>query len=83
MVTPGEVVHDAAEPRRHAATDAVAHNPNVDLARAGVPAGGVIVISPGGHIGFRSVQSSGCAHGARPYLILDPAEGPVEEGPRT
>ncbi len=31
----------------------ISHNPSVDPARAGVPAGGVIMIRPDGHIGFR------------------------------
>jgi 2-polyprenyl-6-methoxyphenol hydroxylase-like FAD-dependent oxidoreductase len=30
-----------------------AHNPSVDPARAGLPAGGVVLIRPDGHIGFR------------------------------
>src|SRR4030095_6351368 len=31
----------------------ISHNPSVDPARAGVPAGGVILLRPDGHIGFR------------------------------
>jgi 2-polyprenyl-6-methoxyphenol hydroxylase-like FAD-dependent oxidoreductase len=31
----------------------VSHNPNVDSARAGLPRGGVAMIRPDGHIGFR------------------------------
>ncbi len=31
----------------------IAHNPNVDPYRAGLPAGGVILVRPDGHIGFR------------------------------
>ncbi len=31
----------------------ISHNPSVDPARAGLPAGGVIMIRPDGHIGFR------------------------------
>ena len=31
----------------------ISHNPSVDPVRAGVPAGGVIMIRPDGHIGFR------------------------------
>ncbi|CAN5886652.1 hypothetical protein BH18ACT11_BH18ACT11_28990 [soil metagenome] len=32
----------------------VSHNPDVDPVRAGVPVGGVVLIRPDGHIGFRS-----------------------------
>ena len=31
----------------------ISHNPSVDPVRAGLPAGGVIMIRPDGHIGFR------------------------------
>jgi hypothetical protein len=31
----------------------VSHNPEVDRARAGLPAGGVVMVRPDGHIGFR------------------------------
>jgi len=31
----------------------ISHDPGVDPARAGVPAGGVIMVRPDGHIGFR------------------------------
>jgi hypothetical protein len=31
----------------------VTHNPNVDATRAGLPVGGVILVRPDGHIGFR------------------------------
>jgi hypothetical protein len=31
----------------------ISHNPSVDPARAGIPAGGVTMIRPDGHIGFR------------------------------
>lgn len=32
----------------------IAHEPRVDPVRAGVPTGGVVLIRPDGHIGFRS-----------------------------
>src|SRR4029077_17533846 len=32
----------------------ISHDPGVDPARAGVPTGGVVLIRPDGHIGFRS-----------------------------
>ena len=31
----------------------ISHDPSVDPVRAGVPAGGVVMIRPDGHIGFR------------------------------
>jgi hypothetical protein len=31
----------------------IGHNPDVDPARAGLSAGGVVLFRPGGHIGFR------------------------------
>jgi hypothetical protein len=31
----------------------ISHNPDVDPARAGVPSGGMILLRPDGHIGFR------------------------------
>jgi 2-polyprenyl-6-methoxyphenol hydroxylase-like FAD-dependent oxidoreductase len=62
----------------------ISHDPGVDPVRAGVPAGGVIMIRPDGHIGFRFPSAQA---GALPaldrhlssYLIPDPAVGPVEE----
>ena len=40
--------------RRWTALVGVYHDPDVDPARAGVPKGGVVLIRPDGHIGFRS-----------------------------
>jgi 4,5-epoxidase len=62
----------------------ISHNPRVDPARAGVPAGGVIMIRPDGHIGFRYPSAEAGAFTAldrhlSSYLIPDPAAGPVEE----
>ena len=62
----------------------ISHDPSVDPARAGVPAGGVIMIRPDGHIGFRFPSAQAGALTAldrhlSSYLIPDPAVGPVEE----
>jgi 2-polyprenyl-6-methoxyphenol hydroxylase-like FAD-dependent oxidoreductase len=62
----------------------ISHNPSVDPARAGVPAGGVILLRPDGHIGFRYPSAEAEAFTAldrhlASYLIPDPAVGPVEE----
>jgi hypothetical protein len=62
----------------------ISYNPSVDPARAGVPAGGVIMIRPDGHIGFRYPSAQAGALTAldrhlSSYLIPDPAVGPVEE----
>ena len=40
------------------------HDPDVDPARAGVPEGGVVLIRPDGHIGFRSPSTDAGAHAA-------------------
>jgi 2-polyprenyl-6-methoxyphenol hydroxylase-like FAD-dependent oxidoreductase len=62
----------------------ISHNPSVDPARAGVPAGGVILLRPDGHIGFRYPSAEAEAfttldrHFAS-YLIPDSAAGPFEE----
>jgi NADPH-dependent dioxygenase len=61
----------------------VSHNPCLDPARAGLPAGGVILIRPDGHIGFRSPSAEAGALAALDrhlcsYLIPDPTVGPVE-----
>jgi hypothetical protein len=62
----------------------ISHNPPVDPARAGIPAGGVIMVRPDGHIGFRSPSAQAGAFTAldrhlSSYLIPDPAAGPLEE----
>lgn len=62
----------------------ITHNPAVDPARAGVPAGGVVMVRPDGHIGFRFPSTRAEAFAALDrhldsYLIPDPAVGPVEE----
>jgi hypothetical protein len=62
----------------------ISHNPSVDPARAGVPTGGVIMIRPDGHIGFRYPSAEAGAFAAlerhlSSYLIPGPAAGPVEE----
>jgi hypothetical protein len=62
----------------------ISSNPNLDPVRASLPAGGVVLIRPDGHIGFR-FPSVGA--GALPaldrhlcsYLNPDPTVGPVEE----
>jgi 2-polyprenyl-6-methoxyphenol hydroxylase-like FAD-dependent oxidoreductase len=55
----------------------ISHNPGVDPVRAGVPAGGVIMIRPDGHIGFRFPSTQAEAFTAldrhfSSYLIPDP-----------
>ena len=70
--------------RRWSTLVQIAHNPSVDPVRAGVPAGGVVMIRPDGHIGFRfpSTQAGALTaldHHLASYLIPDPAVGPVEE----
>jgi hypothetical protein len=62
----------------------ISHDPDVDPARAGLSAGGVVLIRPDGHIGFRSPSAEAEALTALDrhlgsYLIPDPAVGPVEE----
>jgi 4,5-epoxidase len=61
----------------------ISHNPGVDPARAGLPAGGVVLIRPDGHIGFRFPSAEAAALAALDrhlgsYLIPDPTVGPVE-----
>jgi hypothetical protein len=60
----------------------IVHNPNVDPARAGLQAGGIIMIRPDGHIGFRfpSVEVDAFTALDRhlaSYLIPDPTRGPL------
>ena len=68
--------------RRWSGLVQVSHNPSVDPARAGFPAGGVVMIRPDGHIGFRhpSAQADALAALDRhlsSYLIPEPAVGPL------
>jgi hypothetical protein len=56
----------------------------LDPVRAGLPAGGVLMIRPDGHIGFRSASAETAALTALDrhlcsYLIPDPTVGPIEE----
>ena len=56
----------------------VFHEPDVDPARAGISTGGVVLIRPDGHIGFRSPTTDAEAlaaldHHLSSYLIPDPA----------
>lgn len=60
----------------------ISHNPDVNPDRAGVGTGGVVLIRPDGHIGFRfpSVDTEAIAALDRhlsSYLIPDPTIGPV------
>ena len=53
------------------------HDPDVDPARAGVPTGGIALIRPDGHIGFRAHTTDAVAlaaldHHLSSYLIPDP-----------
>jgi len=62
----------------------ISRDPDVDPVRAGLPAGGVILIRPDGHIGFRfpSGQTGALVALDRHlslYLIPDPAVGPLGE----
>jgi 2-polyprenyl-6-methoxyphenol hydroxylase-like FAD-dependent oxidoreductase len=55
----------------------VSHDPDVDPVRAGVPTGGVVLIRPDGHIGFRSESADAGAlaaldHHLSSYLTPDP-----------
>jgi 2-polyprenyl-6-methoxyphenol hydroxylase-like FAD-dependent oxidoreductase len=50
--------------RRWSTLAEIAHNPEVDSARAGVPTGGVVMIRPDGHIGFRHPSVSAEAFAA-------------------
>jgi NADPH-dependent dioxygenase len=63
----------------------IAHDPGVNPARAGVPTGGVVLIRPDGHIGFRFPSADPGAFAAldrhlASYLIPDPTVGPLTRG---
>jgi len=60
----------------------ISHDPSLDPVRAGLPAGGVIMLRPDGHIGFRFPSADVGALTALDrhlgsYLIPDPTIGPV------
>jgi 6-methylpretetramide 4-monooxygenase / 4-hydroxy-6-methylpretetramide 12a-monooxygenase len=60
----------------------ISHNPDVNPARAGVGTGGMVLIRPDGHIGFRfpSVDAAAIAaldNHLSSYLVPDPTAGPV------
>ena len=62
----------------------ISHDPGVDPVRAGIPAGGVIMIRPDGHVGFRSPSAQTGALAAldrhlSSYLIPNPTVNPIEE----
>jgi hypothetical protein len=62
----------------------VSQDPGVDPARAGVPRGGMVLVRPDGHIGFRSPFTEAGALAAldrhlSSYLIPNPTVGTVEE----
>jgi 2-polyprenyl-6-methoxyphenol hydroxylase-like FAD-dependent oxidoreductase len=64
--------------RRWSGLVEVLHDPDVDPARAGVPGGGMVLIRPDGHIGFRSPTSdaeslAALDHHLSSYLIPSPA----------
>jgi 2-polyprenyl-6-methoxyphenol hydroxylase-like FAD-dependent oxidoreductase len=66
----------------------ISHDPGVGPARAGVPTGGVVLIRPDGHIGFRSPSADAGALAAldrhlSSYLTPDPTVGPVKEAKGT
>ena len=61
----------------------ISHDPRVDPVRAGVPAGGVIMVRPDGHIGFRfPFRPSGSAHSARPPPLFVSDSGPGRRSSR-
>jgi 6-methylpretetramide 4-monooxygenase / 4-hydroxy-6-methylpretetramide 12a-monooxygenase len=67
--------------RRWSGLVQITHNPGADPARAGVPEGGVVMVRPDGHIGFRAPSTGAGALAAldrhlSSYLIPDPAAGP-------
>jgi 2-polyprenyl-6-methoxyphenol hydroxylase-like FAD-dependent oxidoreductase len=60
----------------------ILHNPDVDPIRAGLPNGGVIMVRPDGHIGFRYPSAEAAAFTALDrhlllYLIPDPSVPPL------
>jgi len=64
----------------------ISRDPDVDRARAGVPAGGVVMVRPDGHIGFRFPSTQPAALAAldrhlASYLVPDLAVGPPPEAP--
>jgi 2-polyprenyl-6-methoxyphenol hydroxylase-like FAD-dependent oxidoreductase len=66
----------------------ISHDPGLDPVRAGLPAGGVLMIRPDGHIGFRFPSAEAAALTALDrhlgsYLIPDPSIGPLEEATNT
>jgi 2-polyprenyl-6-methoxyphenol hydroxylase-like FAD-dependent oxidoreductase len=68
--------------RRWSGLVEVSHNPSVDPARAGLPTGGLIMLRPDGHIGFRHPSARAESLTAldrhlSSYLIPDPAVSPV------
>jgi NADPH-dependent dioxygenase len=70
--------------RRWSRLVAISHEPGVDPVRAGVPKGGVVLIRPDGHIGFRSASAEAGALAAldghiSSYLTPDPTADPVME----
>jgi hypothetical protein len=63
--------------RRWSGLVEVSHDPGVDPVRAGLPAGGLVLIRPDGHIGFRSPLADAGALAAleshlSSYLIPNP-----------
>jgi 2-polyprenyl-6-methoxyphenol hydroxylase-like FAD-dependent oxidoreductase len=69
--------------RRWSGLVRITHDPDLDPARAGLTAGGLVLIRPDGHIGFRSPTAEGEALSALDrhlgsYLIPDTAVEPVE-----
>ena len=65
----------------------ISHDPGVDPVRTGLPTGGVVLIRPDGHIGFRFPSTNGGALAAlerhlSSYLVPDLTVGPVEKGKR-
>lgn len=69
--------------RRWSGLVEISRNPSVDPARAGLPAGGVVMVRPDGHIGFRHPSTKADALMAldrhlSSYLIPDAAVGPVD-----